>query len=449
MNAVRAEWLKLRSVLGGVGCLAAVVVGLVGAALLVASGSPGTFDERGYVDEFHVVHRPLTGDGTIEARVSDLDSTQPWAMAGVILKQSTEPGAPYVALPVTAGHGVRMLSNFTVDVSGGDRAAPYLVRLTRVGDTVTGYGSVDGRMWTVVGTVSWAGSPATVEAGVFVTSPGLTRIHPMRPAMARIRPSTATFDAVRLSPDPRVPWRATDVGRAGGLSTVAGDRFTLTGSGDIVGRTDDGSRIVAATAGTVFAALPAIALGALAMTAEYRFRLIGPTLLAVPRRGAVLAAKVAVVAAVTFVAAFVATAGALLATQPLLRRNGFRPPTFADPALFDGTTLRVVAGTALFLTLLALVGLGAGALLRRAAGTIGVVAAAVFVPVVVTPLLPGAAGTWVQRFSPLAGMSAQQVRETDDALLLPWVGRPWAGVAVLATYAVVALAAGHLRFRRG
>jgi hypothetical protein len=91
----------------------------------------------------------------------------------------------------------------------------------------------------------------------------------------------------------------------------------------------------------------------------------------------------------------------------------------------------VVAGTAAFLTLLTLVSLGVGALLRRTAAAISVVAAAVFVPVVVTPFLPGTAATWLQRISPLAGMSIQQVRETDDVLLLPWAGRPWAGLAVL------------------
>jgi hypothetical protein len=446
VNILNAEWVKLRTVLATAGCLAAVAVALVAAALLVASGSPGTYAERDYVDEFHFVHRPLTGDGTIEARVRDLDAAGPWAMAGVIIKQDTAPGAPYVALPVTAGHGVRLLSNFTVDVAGGDRAG--FVRLVRSGETITGQVSPDGLEWTVIGTVTLTGLPATVEAGVFVTSPGMTRIHPMRPAMARVRPSTATFEAVRLSPPADTPWRASDVGRAGGLSTVAGDRFVLTGSGDIIGRADDGSRIVAATAGTVFATLPAIALGALTMTAEYRFGSLRLTLLANPRRGRVLAAKAVVVAAVTFLTALAATVAALLVAQPLLRSNGFRPPVYPDPALFDATTSRVLAGTAGFLTLLALVSLGVGALLRRTAAAISTVAAAVFVPVVVTPFLPTAAATWVQRVSPLAGMSAQQVRETDDALLLPWVGRPWVGVAVLAGYAVVALAAGLLRLRR-
>jgi hypothetical protein len=446
---VTAEWVKLRSVLGTVGCLAAVVVALVAAALLISSGDPGTRAER---DQFHFVHRPLTGDGSIEARLTDFDAAVPWAMAGVILKQGTEPGAPYVALPVTASHGVRMLSNFTVDLAGAPRAAPYSVRLVRAGDTVTGYGSADGRMWTVVGTVTLTGMPATVEAGVFVTSPGLTRIHPMRPAMARIRPSTATFDPVLLSGSSAGPsagpWQATDVGRAGGVSTVAGGRFALTGSGDIIGRADDGSRVIAATAGTVFAVLPAIALGTLVMTSEYRYLLIWPTLLAEPRRGRVFATKAILVAGVTFVVALAATVAAPFVTQPLLRGNGYRPPIYPDPSLLDAATLRVVVGTAGFLALLSLVGLGIGALLRRTAGTISVVAAMVFLPIVVTPFLPGAAATWTQRLSPLAGLSAQQMRETDDTVLLPWVGRPAAGVAVLLGYVIVALTAGYLRMRR-
>src|SRR3712207_8608647 len=44
-----------------------------------SSGSPETFGEDGYVDEFHFAHRPLTGDGSIEARVSGQDAAGPWA----------------------------------------------------------------------------------------------------------------------------------------------------------------------------------------------------------------------------------------------------------------------------------------------------------------------------------------------------------------------------------
>ncbi|TMR04303.1 hypothetical protein ETD83_08530 [Actinomadura soli] len=39
---------------------------------------------------------------------------------------------------------------------------------------------------------------------------------------------------------------------------------------------------------------------------------------------------------------------------------------------------------------------------------------------------------WPQRLAPLAALSIQQVKETDDAFLLPWAGRPWTGPATRA-----------------
>jgi hypothetical protein len=456
---MRAEWTKLRSLPGLAWCLLAVAAAIVGPALLISSGSPGTYDETGYVDEFRFVHRPLTGDGTLVARVRSQDAGHPWAMAGIMLRTRPEPGAPYAAVFVTPGHGVRMQANFAeAGADAGAGGAPRYLRLTRSGDRVAGHASADGVAWSRIGEVRLAGPaglPATAEAGLFVTSPGLTRMHPMRPALAQTRPSTAVFDDVRLEPaaaQPDAPWAGDDVGarrpQPGPAEPDAAGGFTVTGSGDIIRRADDGSRIVAATAGTLFAALPAIALGALVMTSEYRWGGIRLALAAAPRRGRLLAAKAVVTGAATFATALAAMLGALLLTQPLLRRSGYRPPVYPDPSPLDPATLRVVAGTAAFLALLALLALGAGAVLRRGAGAIALVGGAVLVPVVVLPLLPAGAATWVQRLGPLAGMSAQQVRDTDDTLLLPWAGRPWTGLLVLSVYTAAALGAGLWQLRR-
>lgn len=438
-----AELTKLRTVVGTAGCLVAVAGALIAVALLISSGNPGTYGDTDHVDEFRFVHREHTGDGTLVARVTGQESDQPWAMAGILVKRSLTPGAPYAALAVTPGHGVRMQSGFTTDIAGSARPGPRYLRITRTGDTITGYESGDGVAWDRVGAVTLTGLPPTVHLGLFVTSPGMTRVHPMRPGLVQIRPNTATFEAVRMSPAGL--WLAQDVGGASAPTTVdVTGRIAVTGSGDIIGRSDDGSRVVAATAGTVFAALPAIALGVLVTTSEYRWGVIRTTLAAAPRRGWVLAAKAVAVTVTTFPVALIATTAALLAAQPLLRRNGYRPPTYPDPSPLDPAVLRVVAGTATVLTLLALLGLGIGALVRRNAGAITVVAAAVLVPVVATPFAP----SWLQRLTPVAGLSVQQVRETDDTLLLPWVGRPWIGFAVLCGYTSLALAAGYWRLRR-
>ena len=104
----------------------------------------------------------------------------PWAKAGIIIKASTQPGSAYAAMMVTADHGVRMQDNFTGDTRGPARRRhgidPRWLRLTRSGDTITGYDSADGTHWAQVGTVALAGLPPTAQAGLFAASPAYQAI---------------------------------------------------------------------------------------------------------------------------------------------------------------------------------------------------------------------------------------------------------------------------------
>ena len=75
---------------------------------------------------------------------------------------------------VTGSHGVRMQWDFTHDVAGlpgkVSAASPRWLRLTRSGDVISGYDSADGTHWTLVGTATLAGLPATV-AGAACSPP--------------------------------------------------------------------------------------------------------------------------------------------------------------------------------------------------------------------------------------------------------------------------------------
>src|SRR5260370_2719614 len=92
-----------------------------------------------------------------------------------MIKQNSRPGSAYAAMVVTGSNGVRMQYNYTRDAAGlpGNVSAahPRWLRLTRSGDTVTGYDSADGAHWTRVGTAHLTGLPATVQVGMFATSP--------------------------------------------------------------------------------------------------------------------------------------------------------------------------------------------------------------------------------------------------------------------------------------
>ena len=101
-----------------------------------------------------------------------------------------------------------MQYDYTGDIAGLPGAvfpaAPRWLRLTRSGDTITGYDSADGTHWTRVGTVHLAGLAATAQAGLFATTPGTTTPggqshHRVERGAARSRWPPATSTTSRLS----------------------------------------------------------------------------------------------------------------------------------------------------------------------------------------------------------------------------------------------------------
>jgi regulation of enolase protein 1 (concanavalin A-like superfamily) len=139
-----------------------------GGGVFTVNGSGA--DIWGSDDQMQYVSQPLDGDGTIIARVTSQDITDPWAKSGIIIKQSTTAGSPYVLLAVTPGNGVHLQYGFDTDIYGGEFAFPSAwLELQRSGNTFTAYTSPDGSTWTEVGsaTVTMATS-ATV--GLFVCS---------------------------------------------------------------------------------------------------------------------------------------------------------------------------------------------------------------------------------------------------------------------------------------
>ena len=92
----------------------------------------GGADIWGTSDQFNYVSQPLTGDGSIVARVTSQSDTDPWAKAGVMIKQSTTTGSPYALLAVTPGNGVHFEYGYNTDVGGGSYTFPNgWLKLTR------------------------------------------------------------------------------------------------------------------------------------------------------------------------------------------------------------------------------------------------------------------------------------------------------------------------------
>lgn len=191
----------------------------------------------------------------------------------------------------------------------------------------------------------------------------------------------------------------------------------------------------------------AAVLAVLAVTNEYGTRMIATTATAMPRRGTALLAKAAVVTAVVLVAGMLGVLGSLAVGRSVLPGNGFSAANGYPPlSLGDGPTLRAAAGTVLYLGLIALLGLGLGAIIRDTAGGITVAFSIVYVVPLAAELVtdPGW-HEWIQRLSPsTAGLAIQATTNLDRLPIEPWTGL---GVLAASAAAVMAVAVVVLRAR--
>jgi hypothetical protein len=479
-----AEWTKLRSVRRWVLALAALVVLSVGFSLFASAASGTDSNEhpdfvvgpngRPVADEFQFVHQPLTGDGSVVARVVSQRNSHAWAGAGVMIKDGTRSGSRYAALMLTPEHGVRLSANYEASRAGRPGGAPRWLRLTRTGTSVTGYESTDGATWHKVGTVDMRGLPATAEVGLFVSSPPkvvVSRSAGTTSVSEDQTTGTATFDNVRVDgaqatgsaaawqSDPVTQPHAKDRGEAipdfkqrGGSrtgSTEANGVFTVTGSGEIGPRESPDDPVQAALFGILIGLMVVAAMGVLYMTSEFKRGMIRTTFAASPRRGRVLAAKALVLGSTAFVLGLVATVVSFRLGLPLLRDGGFAPPAYPTPKLTEWPVLRAVIGTAAFVALIAVFALGVGAILRHSAGAITAVLALVILPAFVAIALPTTGALWLMRLTPAGGFAIQRAKPPTNMLAEAWSSiDPWAGLGVVCAYAVVALALAAWLLRR-
>lgn len=136
-----------------------------------------------------------------------------------------------------------------------------------------------------------------------------------------------------------------------------------------------------ATIGTLVTTIFFAVLGVTAVTSEYGSHMIVLTLTATPRRGRVLAAKLVVVSVCTLVASLVAVIG-MIAVFRLIVAGLDLPGSTA------GETARVVLASTLLAWLLPFLAVCLATAIRSAAGTVAAVLGLVFLPAIVTPLLP-------------------------------------------------------------
>jgi len=145
-----------------------------------ASGSPpnvtiqGSGDIWDSADRCGYYYRTLEGDATIVTRVASLTKTNSWAKAGVMIRGALEGGSAQVSMLLAAEANAIFEVRPTAGAStsgtlGPWLSPPYWTKLTRVGNTFTGFISPDGVAWTQVGTANVV-LPATVFVGVAASS---------------------------------------------------------------------------------------------------------------------------------------------------------------------------------------------------------------------------------------------------------------------------------------
>jgi outer membrane protein assembly factor BamB len=201
-------------------------------------------------DQFNFVAQTLAADGTLNAHITAQTNTDPWAKAGLMLRQTMDAGSPYYGAFMTPGHGIVVqyrpaMNAQTVQVVVTPGALPTYLRVTRYTDTTvtpnavyyTAYTSPDGVTWTAIAGTSVAlNMPGQLFAGMAVTSHNTGLL------------STVNFDTVAFGTNPpKAPgacvagWTCADIGGPvpSGSQALAGGVWTIQGGGGDIWDTSD------------------------------------------------------------------------------------------------------------------------------------------------------------------------------------------------------------------
>jgi RHS repeat-associated protein len=216
-------------------------IGAVG-VLGTASYANSTFTVKGAgggtlvttADGFQFVYQPLSGDGTIVARIASASGGGSQE-AGVMIRETLDPGSKNVQTLYYASSGGLNLTERTTTSAQSDGyvsaqaitgAPPYWVKLVRSSNTFSGYASLDGVNWTQIGSSESITMATNVYVGLFVSNRSTTSL------------ATATFDGVSFStpssPAPVITGMSATTGSVGSQVVITGSGFGTTQSSSVV-----------------------------------------------------------------------------------------------------------------------------------------------------------------------------------------------------------------------
>jgi ABC-2 type transport system permease protein len=197
--------------------------------------------------------------------------------------------------------------------------------------------------------------------------------------------------------------------------------------------------ISASLLGLLLAQLLLGLIGVLAFSGEYGTGMIRATLAVVPSRLPVLWAKLIVLAGLVLPVTLLCAVADFFTVAALESARGGSVLLLTEPGV-----LRTVAGSSLYLTVIVVIGLALGGLLRKTAAALVVFTALFFVVPIVVGALPHSVQGFAAYLPSNAGGALWGNPLTTGGNQLS----PWAGFAVLCGYAVVLTAAAAWRLRR-
>jgi hypothetical protein len=163
--------LWFRGIPGSVGSF---IEGPTGTYTMTGSGT----DITGPSDEFHFAYKMLNGAGSIVAKVESIQNTNQWAKAGVMIRETLDPGSAHAMTFVTPAQGV--VYEYRID-TGADNAgaaaqqtgvtAPHWVKIERtISGSFIASQSTNGTTWQPLGTPANIQMSANVYIGLALTS---------------------------------------------------------------------------------------------------------------------------------------------------------------------------------------------------------------------------------------------------------------------------------------
>lgn len=189
--------------------------------------------------------------------------------------------------------------------------------------------------------------------------------------------------------------------------------------------------------GAFFAQLAIGVLGVLMITGEYSTGMVRATMSAVPKRLPVLWAKLGVFTAVATVSMIASSFAAFLIGQALLA------PTAPHTTLAAPGVLRAVIGAGLYLSVVGILGLALGFIIRNTAGAISALFGVLLILPIIGELLPE---DWAQHVvGYLPSNAGQQLMTLHPD---PYMLAPLNGFALFVGYAIAAIAVAAVVVKR-